>query len=66
MGTGRRIYLILTPPIDQLAFFGILMRNDPPLMPSGSKQSVEDGVKGCCIPLAFLAAQMADGPLVDF
>lgn len=42
------------------------MRNHPPLMPSGSKQSVEDGVKGCCIPLAFLAAQMADGPLVDF
>lgn len=42
------------------------MRSRPPLMPSGSLQSVEDCVKGCCIPSGILAAQMAVGPLVDF
>lgn len=50
----------------QIAYFGILMKSPPALMPSGSLQSVEDCVKGCCIPSGTLAPQMAEGPLVDF
>lgn len=49
----RCAFSSVTQLTGQMVFFAFLMRSDAPLMPSACRQSVEDCVKGCCIPPAL-------------